>query len=84
MRPVSIGELETAINAARASEPAQGKECTLSREVALLAEIYGILIFRHHQNFDGDGLDEPVRTVLRRWLNASGSTGEKSDRTCRH
>ena len=73
MKPVSIAELESAINRARASQPATGHEAALSADVSRLADVYGELIFRGHRVFDADSLPPPVRDILQRWLDADRS-----------
>jgi hypothetical protein len=40
-----VAELEALINSVRSAHPASGSEAALSREVALLAGIYGRLIY---------------------------------------
>ncbi len=40
-----VAELEALINSVRNTHPASGSEAALSREVALLAGIYGRLIY---------------------------------------
>ncbi len=70
MQEIRIGQLETAINRARANAPAQGAEAALSRDVSLLAGIYGRLIYLRHDRFDADSLEPEASQALRRWLDA--------------
>lgn len=71
MNPISISDLEQAINAARSAEPASGSEAALSGDVAVLADIYGQLIYRGHKMFDADSLDASQRSIVLHWLEAA-------------
>jgi len=71
MTPISITQLEQAINAARNVAPSVGQAAALSEDVAILADIYGELIFRQHKNFDADSLPEKERNVVLQWVAQS-------------
>ncbi len=71
MTPISIAQLEHAINAARSCAPSVGHEASLSDDVATLAGIYGELIFRQHKNFDADSLPAESRDLVLRWVAQS-------------
>lgn len=71
MNPISISDLEQAINSARSAEPASGSEAALSGDVAVLADIYGQLIYRGHKMFDADSLDADERETVLRWLKVA-------------
>jgi len=66
---MTITELETAINNARKSEPSDGRESALSKDVSLMASVYGELIFRGHKAFDLDSLPERTRIVIKTWTS---------------
>lgn len=68
MTPISISQLEQAINAARSAGPSKGHEAALTDDVAMLADIYGELIFRQHKNFDADSLSAEIRDVVLHWV----------------
>ena len=70
MTPITINELERAINCARAAQPTDGGRAALSAELALLAGIYGQLIYRGHKAFDADSLAPNEQAALQRWLAA--------------
>lgn len=71
MTPITISELEQAINSARQAQPADGQEAALSADVAILADIYGQLIYRGHKAFDADSLEPDERDTLLRWHDAA-------------
>lgn len=71
MTPISITQLELAINAARYAAPSMGQESALSDDVAILADIYGELIYRGHKNFDADSLPVKARDVVLQWIAQS-------------
>jgi len=66
---VSIQVLEGAINTARRDCPTQQADHCLSTDLALMAEIYGLLIFRGEASFDADTLEPSARQVLDHWLD---------------
>ena len=68
MEVVTINDLEQAINRARQSAPASGAESALSRDVSLLADLYGELIFRNHKAFQANSVDDKHQAALSRWL----------------
>jgi hypothetical protein len=68
MEPLSISQLEAAINRARAVAPASGIEASLSPDVALLARLYGEMIFRHHSHLDVETLSDEEQLALLRWV----------------
>ncbi len=65
---VAIGDLEAAINRARAAQPAAGPESTLTLEVATLAALYGRLIWERRDAVDAGSLTDAERVALRLWL----------------
>jgi hypothetical protein len=69
---VSIGELEAAINRARAAQPAAGPESSLTLEVATLAALYGRLIWERRDGVELDALSDAERVALRLWLPPGG------------
>jgi hypothetical protein len=79
MTPITISELEQAINSARQAQPAEGQEAALSADVAVLADIYGQLIFRGHKAFDADSLAPDERDTLLRWRDAAESQRPNPD-----
>ncbi len=66
--PLTIAQLEQAINRARSREPATGSEYSLSSDVSLLGTLYGRLIFRNRFEFDPETLSAEERDALSRWL----------------
>lgn len=64
---VSITELEAAINRARHAHPAHGREAALSPDVALLAALYGELIYRRAHQFELATLSPELRGAFERW-----------------
>ena len=59
--------LERAINRARQAAPAQGAEAALGRDVAVLGNLYGRLIWRRETGFRLSGIEEDEREAYRRW-----------------
>jgi len=74
---LAIGDLEAAINRARAAQPASGPESALTLEVATLGALYGRLIWERRDGFDVSELSDAERVALRLWLpsEAAGSEG---------
>jgi hypothetical protein len=70
---LSIGELEAAINRARAAQPASGPESSLTLEVATLGALYGRLIWEHRDGVDIGGLTDAERVALQLWLPRPGT-----------
>jgi hypothetical protein len=68
MEPLSISQLEAAINRARAGAPAHGPEGKLSADVAILGRLYGDLIYRRAVVLDVEALSDEEQLVLLRWL----------------
>lgn len=66
--PQPLALLEQAINRARQASPAQGAEAALSREVAVLGNLYGRLIWRRASGFRLSDLDDEERQAYQRWL----------------
>jgi len=60
--------LEQAINRARQASPAQGAEAALGREVAVLGNLYGRLIWRREAGFRLSDLDDEESEAYQRWL----------------
>jgi hypothetical protein len=63
-----IGDLEAAINRARAAQPASGPESTLTLEVATLGGLYGRLIWEHRDGVEIGSLTDGERVALQLWL----------------
>jgi Protein of unknown function (DUF3717) len=59
-----MGELEQAINRARAAAPSVGNEASLSAEVAVLGGLYGRMIFEGAQQVAIDALSVNEKSVL--------------------
>jgi hypothetical protein len=72
VRRVTIAELETTINRARAAQPATGVEAALSLEVSTLAALYGRLIWEHREAVDEHELTDAQRVALQLWLPPPG------------
>jgi Protein of unknown function (DUF3717) len=68
LRTFTIQALEQAINRARQANPAQGKEASLSPEVAKLASLYGWMIYEGRQELSPDLLNAAEMETLARWL----------------
>jgi|LauGreDrversion4_2_1035121.scaffolds.fasta_scaffold30631_2 hypothetical protein len=66
---VSITHLEAAINRARAAQPASGPESALTREVALLAGLYGRMIWQRCDSIDIEGLSMAEQLALQSWIS---------------
>ena len=71
-RRVTVAELESAINRARAAQPASGTEASLTLEVSTLAALYGRLIWERRDAVDDDTLSDAERVALRLWLPPPG------------
>ncbi len=71
---IPIGEIEAAINRARAAQPAAGPESVLTLEVATLAALYGRLIWERRDAVDVSALTDAERVALRLWLPAPGAS----------
>lgn len=69
MDRLHIGQVEAAINRARRLLPASGHEATLSKDVALLADVYGSMIYTRQDELRLGELDLAHREVLVRWSN---------------
>lgn len=65
---IAIGDIEAAINRARATQPATGTESTLSLEVGTLAALYGRLIWQHSEAVGVSELSDAERLALQLWL----------------
>ena len=72
---ISIGDLESAINRARAAQPASGAEGSLTREVAVLGGLYGRLIWERADGIDVGVLSDAQRVALELWLPAGLAPG---------
>jgi Protein of unknown function (DUF3717) len=68
MEAITIGQLETAINRARVALPAHGTESALPPDVAVLATIYGRLIYERSDRVDLERLTDEEQVTLLRWL----------------
>lgn len=65
---VSITDLEAAINRARAAQPASGPESALTREVALLAALYGRMIWERRDSTEFNNLSTAEQLALQSWM----------------
>ncbi len=65
---IAIGDLEVAINRARAALPALGAEASLTREVATLGALYGRLIWEGSDRVPASALSDGERIALALWL----------------
>lgn len=65
--PISISQLEAAINAARRDAPSSGNESTLATDVSLMADVYGELICLGHTGFDANSVNERTGEALSQW-----------------
>jgi hypothetical protein len=65
---ITLSELETAINRARAAQPARGPEASLGRDVAILAGLYGRMIWGRTERLTVDEISAAERAVLLRWV----------------
>lgn len=68
MSTLGIGQLELAINRARAAQPSQGNESALSRDVGILASLYGRMIYLRQESVALEALEPRERDTLTRWL----------------
>ena len=64
----TIAQLEAAINRARSAQPATGPESALTREVALMAGLYGRMIWERRERIEHDALNPAERAALATWL----------------
>lgn len=64
---IPIGELEAAINRARAALPTVGGEPLMTLEVSTLASLYGRLIWERHPAVQMDALSRAERIALALW-----------------
>ncbi len=64
-----LARLEQAINRARQAAPAQGAEAALNRDVAILGELYGRLIWRRQPGFRLAELDADEQAAFARWTD---------------
>ena len=64
---LSMQELEAAINFWRARTPARGNEYALSPEVATLATVYALMIFRQAGSVAVESLNTSAQQVLQTW-----------------
>ncbi|MFN5509713.1 MAG: DUF3717 domain-containing protein [Burkholderiales bacterium] len=65
---VFITDLEAAINRARSAQPASGPESALTREVSLLAGLYGRMIWERRDGIDFDTLSTAEQLALQSWM----------------
>lgn len=70
MDAVRIADIEAAINVARQHEPARGSEAALSADVAVLAAIYGEMIWFRRSSVSLAELTDAQRAVFERWRPA--------------
>lgn len=64
---LTLNALETAINRARAAQPASGPESSLGRDVAVLAGLYGRMIWHRTERLALHEISDSERVVLSRW-----------------
>ncbi|WP_246089417.1 DUF3717 domain-containing protein [Paraburkholderia guartelaensis] len=64
----AIAEIEQAINYWRARQIA-GEDCALWAEVRLLADVYGLMIFRRANSIEASKLDDDLLDVIGVALN---------------
>ncbi|OZI36921.1 hypothetical protein CAL29_00295 [Bordetella genomosp. 10] len=72
--PISITQLEQAINYWRARSPSTGEEARLSREAAALATPYALLIYAGAHELRAADLGDEGRLAYAAWLEAAGIT----------
>ena len=65
---ITIQMLEGAINTARRDCPTQSADHCLSADLAVLAELYGSLIYRQDNLFDAESLEPSTRKILTYWM----------------
>ena len=70
---LSIGQIEAAINRARSALPSTGHEAALSMDVALLADVYGLMIYQRLDEIRLAELDDEHRAVALRWCPPLGA-----------
>ncbi|RXN90202.1 hypothetical protein C7R54_11785 [Achromobacter aloeverae] len=68
--PISITQLEQAINYWRSRSPSTGEEARLGREAAALATPYALLIYTGARELRAASLDEAGRQAYAAWLDA--------------
>ena len=71
-RVLTIGALEAAINRARAAQPATGAEAVLSREVSVLAKLYGRMIWDREAERPWETLTDTERVAFQLWAAPVG------------
>ena len=76
MQTITIHELETAINRARAAQPATGSHASLSADVALLADVYGGMIYGRRDSVVLEELSLAQREVVGRWMDLGAGGGK--------
>lgn len=67
----NVTQLEAAINRARATQPATGPESALTREVALMAGLYGRMIWERQERIALESLSPAERAALTTWLDTA-------------
>lgn len=68
--PISLPELEQAINYWRDREPSQGEESRLCREAAALATPYALMIISHRRELSPDALEPDARAAYQAWRDS--------------
>lgn len=68
--PISLPELEQAINFWREREPSQGEESRLCREAAALATPYALMIISHRRELPPEELAPDARAAYQAWRSA--------------
>lgn len=71
-RVLTINALEAAINRARAAQPATGAEAVLSREVSVLAKLYGRMIWDRELERPWETLTDTEQVALQLWAAPVG------------
>lgn len=72
--PISLPELEQAINYWREREPSRGEESRLCREAAALATPYALMIVGHRRELPPDELTPEARAAYEAWRNTRPAT----------
>ena len=69
---ITIGEVEAAINRARAALASVGAESALTVEVSVLAGLYGRLIWARRDDVSVDARSPAERLAIRLWQSPAG------------
>lgn len=69
-QPISMPDLEAAINYWRTRSPSQGEEARLCTQAAALARPYALMIMAHRHDIAPDDLSPEARDAYRQWQAA--------------